>query len=130
MTDTVHSLIGVYNADGTIRGELSYFVGKRLGRAHCGLCDITHGLVSTKSSWQRCRLEIPVQFTAVHLDERDDALAALTDGRTACVVADLGDRQEILLGPEDLDACEGEPDALVRALDGAVADRGWTWVTG
>jgi hypothetical protein len=33
-------LIGVYAADGTVTGELAYFVGARLGRAHCALCDI------------------------------------------------------------------------------------------
>jgi hypothetical protein len=127
VTDTVHALIGVYNAEGTIRGELSYLFGKFLGRAHCALCDITHGLATTKPAWQQCRLEIPVHFETVHLDERDDGLAALTEGRTACVVADLGDRREILLGPEDLDACHGEPEALVQALNDAVASRGWEW---
>ncbi len=37
-------LIGVYDADGTLRGELGYWVGARLGRRHCSLCDITHAL--------------------------------------------------------------------------------------
>jgi hypothetical protein len=36
-------LIGVYNAEGSLRGELAYLLGKLTGRAHCALCDITHG---------------------------------------------------------------------------------------
>jgi hypothetical protein len=36
-------LVGVYDADGTPRGEIAYWVGARLGRTHCALCDITHG---------------------------------------------------------------------------------------
>jgi hypothetical protein len=38
---TIHRLVGVYNADGTLLGEVRYFVAARLGRAHCPLCDIT-----------------------------------------------------------------------------------------
>lgn len=45
MAPTLQRLVGVYDADGTVLGELSYFVKARLGRAHCSLCDITHGVV-------------------------------------------------------------------------------------
>jgi hypothetical protein len=121
----VEQLIGIYNAEGTLRGELAYFVGKRLGRSHCALCDITHGLVATKPAWQHCRMSLPVRFETVHLDERDDDLVSLTDGRTPCVVADVDGRREILLGPDDLEACHGSPDALVAAIGRATDERGW-----
>jgi hypothetical protein len=42
-TRSIRRLVGVYNANGTVGGELAYFLGARLGRAHCSLCDITHG---------------------------------------------------------------------------------------
>ena len=48
-TPTVRRLVGVYDADHTIRGELAYWIGARLGRAHCSLCDITHGLLRERS---------------------------------------------------------------------------------
>ena len=35
--------IGVYNADASIWGEVSYWFGARLGIRHCSLCDVTHG---------------------------------------------------------------------------------------
>ncbi len=38
----VTTLFGVYDADATLWGEMSYWVGARLGVRHCGLCDITH----------------------------------------------------------------------------------------
>ena len=41
MTDLV-GLVAVYHADGGVRGELSYVLGRLLGTAHCALCDITH----------------------------------------------------------------------------------------
>jgi len=52
MADTVRELIGVYDADGTLLGEARYWIGARLGRAHCALCDITHGLFTERADWR------------------------------------------------------------------------------
>lgn len=117
---TVTALTGVYHADGTLIGELRYWVGARLGRAHCSLCDITHGSVREKASWRACREELPVPFRAVHLDERTEAERAASEGRTPCVLAHTTDGIEVLLGPDDLAACDGDPAALVRAIDHAL----------
>lgn len=57
-------LVGVYDADHTLRGELSYWVGARLGRAHRALCDITHGTLRVKADWRACRSGLPVAFDA------------------------------------------------------------------
>jgi len=35
--------VGIYNADGSLLGEVSYVLAKYTGRGHCELCDITHG---------------------------------------------------------------------------------------
>ena len=52
MTDPTHGpgaevtgLVGVYHANGSWHGELAYLLGRLSGRAHCALCDITHGLL-------------------------------------------------------------------------------------
>jgi hypothetical protein len=36
--------IGVYNADASVWGEVSYWFGARIGVRHCSLCDVTHGM--------------------------------------------------------------------------------------
>ena len=41
----IERLIGVYDADGGLRGELAYVLGHLAGRAECALCDITHSAV-------------------------------------------------------------------------------------
>ena len=43
--------VGIYNADGTVLGEIAYVFAKYTGRRHCELCDITHGTVRRKPSW-------------------------------------------------------------------------------
>jgi hypothetical protein len=124
MSRSISRLVGVYHADGSLRGELSYWIGARLGRAHCALCDITHGTFRMKHQWRECRQRLAVEFETVHLDERPAELVALTDGHTPCVVALVGDQWMMLLDPDDLEACDGDPDALLDALDAAAARLG------
>ena len=54
-TQRIVRLVGVYDADSTLRGELSYWVGARLGRRHCSLCKITHGSVRQRPEWKTCQ---------------------------------------------------------------------------
>ena len=114
--DQITSLTGVYHAEGTVIGELRYWIGARIGRAHCALCDITHGSVREKASWREARAGLPVSFRAVHLDERSPAEVAASDGSTPCVLAHRGEAIELLLGPAELERLDGDPAALVAEL--------------
>jgi len=118
----VERLVGIYDADGTVLGELRYWLGARVGRAHCALCDITHGLVREREDWRACRDELPVPFDTVHRDEVPDDVAV--------VVERLPAGCEELLGPDDLEACAGDPAALVAAVRRAVADGALSWPDG
>ena len=123
----VRRLVGVYDADHTMRGELLYWVGARIGRAHCGLCTITHGVVRAKREWQEYRGAIPVPFDTFHRDDQPVAVRGL--GVVPVVVADTDDGAPpvVLLGPADLDACGGSVDALAMAIRAAVTARGLRW---
>lgn len=123
----IRRLVGVYNADGTIRGELAYVVGKLLGRAHCGLCDITHGAVSERSDWKACRAELPLAFDTYHRDDQPDAARPLTEGRLPAVLAETAAGFVVLLGPAELDACAKSPERLVDAVEAAVGAAGLAW---
>ena len=123
----VVGLIGVYDADGSLRGELTYWVGARLGRAHCSLCDITHGLVRERSEWRTCRDGLPVPFDAYHRDDQPAEVRAATGDVAPVVVAETTAGIVNLLAPADLDACEGSVDRLVEALDHAIRREGLLW---
>ena len=119
------SLVGVYNADGTLSGELRYWFGARLGRTHCALCEITHGSFREKEEWKLQSAALPVPFEAVHLDERSPEVAAASGAQTPCLVASIsGGGFELLLGPEQLEACRAEPAALAAAITSAAESRG------
>jgi hypothetical protein len=109
---------GVYDADGTLAGELAYWVGAHVtGSRHCALCGITHGTFREKARWRELAGALPVPFEAVHLDERSPAVAAASEGTGACVVAERADGSlEVVLGPGELDAMAGDPDRLAEAL--------------
>lgn len=120
-------LVGVYDADGTLRGELAYWVGARLGRRHCSLCAITHGSVRVRPEWVACAAGLPVEFVTFHRDDQPDSIRSAAAGLAPVVVADTDRGVVVLLGPDELDACGGSIDRLVDAIEAAAAARALAW---
>jgi hypothetical protein len=124
VSPNVTGLIGVYDADGSVLGELSYFVRARFGAAHCALCDITHGRVRERADWKACRDELPVPFETFHRDDQPADVRAAIAGLPA-VVARLDDGRIVeVLGRSALEECAGSPGRLVDAIDAALARLG------
>ena len=127
---TVLGLVGVYDADGTLRGEVSYWIGARLGRTHCSLCEITHGRFTERSDWRAARAGLPVPFETFHRDDQPDAVRACAGGRAPVVVARTDRGPVLLLGPADLDTCGGSPDTLLEQVRRAADRTGLRWPPG
>jgi hypothetical protein len=117
-------LVGVYDADSTFRGELAYWVGARLGRRHCALCDITHGSVRQRPDWKKCQARLPVPFDTFHRDDQPDSIRAAAHGQAPVVVAATDTGNVLLLAPSDLDACNRSIDRLVDAIEQSAARLG------
>jgi hypothetical protein len=113
-------LVGVYDADHTLRGELSYWIGARLGRAHCALCDITHGLVRERDDWKQCRPSFAVPFDTFHRDDQPEAVRRAVGHALPAVVAETDEGVVALLDPAALEACHGSVDVFRTAVDGAL----------
>jgi hypothetical protein len=118
--DHVTRLIGIYHANGTLLGEVSYWVKARFGVGHCALCDITHGLFSKNTEWTACERQLNVPFETLHLDEQDPDLASLTNGQTPCVVAETASGRYIAVTAQELQQCDGSPAALLTLLTAVV----------
>jgi hypothetical protein len=122
----IRRLVGVYDADGSVLGELTYFLKARVGRAHCALCDITHGRVRERDDWRACRDELPVPFETFHRDDQPAEVRATVT--PPAVVAELdGGGLVVLADGSDLERCAGSPERLVAHLEAAVAERGLAW---
>jgi hypothetical protein len=117
-------LVGVYDADSTFRGELAYWVGARLGRRHCALCDITHGTVRQRPEWKESQARLPVPFDTFHRDDQPDSIRTAAHGQAPVVVAATDAGHVLLLAPSDLNACKGSIDRLVDAIEQSAARLG------
>jgi hypothetical protein len=108
--------IGIYNAESTIFGELSYWIGARLGVRHCSLCDITHGLFAQRSEWKECISTLQVPFITHHINDAPaDALHAAS-GNFPVILGRSTNRLTVVLNDAQIQNCNGSADALIAAL--------------
>lgn len=115
----VRALVGVYDADGTIGGEIRYWLGARIGVSHCSLCDVTHGLFAQRSAWREWRASLGVPFELFHRDDMPGDVASATTALPV-VVARTAQGIVELLGPDELDQCDGDLHRFIDALRAAL----------
>ena len=127
MAGSILRLVGVYDADHTLRGELAYFVGARLGRRHCALCDVTHGLVRERAAWKTCRAALPVPFDTFHRDDQPHAVRAAIAEAAPVVVAETDAGFLLLLDGQAIEACDGDASRLVSAIEAAATRLQLRW---
>lgn len=128
MTARVVELVGVYHANGSLRGELAYAVGKLLGTAHCALCDITHSVVRRKPAWDAMVTRLGLPVVLLHLDElpADVATACELLG-TPVVLGRVGEGVLVpLLEDGALEGLGSSVDAFERAVRSAAAAQALT----
>jgi hypothetical protein len=129
MAAPIVRVIGVYDADGSAMGELVYFLLARLGRAHCALCDITHGRVRERADWRTCRDRLPVPFVTFHRDDQPDRVRIAAGAETPVVLAESTDGDLLVLVDRDgLERCGGSPAQLAEAIESAVERLGLAFV--
>ena len=118
----VDSLVGVYRADGGLRGEFTYLVGTMRGTAHCGLCDITHSGVRRKHAWDAMVSDLGVPFELLHLNERSAHVMAAVGDRSPIVLARVREqgadlpRLVLVLDEDAVDASVGSVERFDSAL--------------
>lgn len=120
-------LVGVYDADSTLRGELAYWVGARLGRRHCSLCEITHGSVRARPEWKACKAGLPVPFDIFHRNDQPESIRTAAGGKAPVVMAETDTVTILLLAADELEGCAGSIDELVKAIEVAAARQNFFW---
>ena len=112
-----HHIYAIYNADGSIQGELSYLAGKVTGQRECALCDISHGLNPIgKPAWRRSQKTQP-KVEWIHRDEQPEALAQFTAGKLPMVALVSAGVSTTLLDREALQSCQGDLATFERLLE-------------
>lgn len=117
----ITNLYGVYDADATLIGEASYWIGARLGIRHCSLCDITHSLFTEKSEWQRCVTKLQedhgVIFQAFHRNDQPDQVRAVIAGKYPAVVArDVQGAYSLFMNDAQIADCAKSPQVFLQQI--------------
>ena len=85
MNDTV-KIYCIYNAEGSIFGEIRYLYNKYIKDIKCSMCDITHNSFSEKSDWVKKCIEFPFKIECLHLDELPIEIKDIVKDNAPCVV--------------------------------------------
>lgn len=117
----MRKLIGVYNANGGIAGELAYFFGHLIGVRSCTLCHVTHSPVRKKSQWrdleQRVQDDLGYQFMLVHKNERTAEQLSASAGREPCVlIEDDEGHLSMIMDWNDLKLSKGDVTTFEKIL--------------
>ena len=110
-------LICVYDADGSILGELNYLWKKAFHSFTCSMCDITHNFITTKKKWktevQNCKYDI----STYHLNDQPTLIKETTQNNTPCVVKVEGGTSSILISNDELKTIDGNVDSFFSLID-------------
>ena len=112
----VTEFVGVYDADSTLLGEVSYWIGARLGTRHCSLCELTHGLFTVRNEWKECRRALSVPVVTYHRNDAPADVLGAAAGRFPVVLARTAGSLEVVLGPDDLEGFGGDTELFAARL--------------
>ena len=121
MTENRGTLIGVYNADGGLAGELSYVFGHLIGIRSCSLCDISHSPIKKKASFKELEQHLledhGIIVRMVHLNERNKREIKASEGREPCMLLEYPDQSiSMFLDATDLKALSGSVKSLKKLI--------------
>ena len=122
-SNQVVRLHGVYDASGTILGDVSYFLRRALFNQHCALCDITHSTFTRRRSWDVCVEGLGIEFQLHH---RNDAPSSVTDATgyaVPCVISETENGTfTLLVNSEGLTGCKNSPELLMQLIISSLDD--------
>ncbi len=112
-------LIGIYNAKGSLIGELQYFFGKIRGTAHCALCDITHGKLKEKDDFKKCKQDLDIPLELLHLDELNSELEEFSK-EAPCIIGKNKEGFVLIIDSEELEGCKSSVDSFSNLLNSKI----------
>ena len=103
--ETSPKIYFIYNASGTLAGELNYLYGKYFLDEHCELCDITHSTVSAKPEWKEWIGALKCENYVLHTNEAKAMNIDVTQFVLPVVLIDRGNGLEELVSKNEMAEC-------------------------
>ena len=107
----------IYNAEGSLIGELEYIYNKYVNNIKCSMCEITHSTISPKRKWKEKCSTFGTKIECLHLDELPNDMKKLVKDKTPCVVGQINSVKTILMHDNELIKMSGNVDSFFRFLD-------------
>ena len=107
----------VYNAKGSLAGELNYLYGKYFQDEHCALCDITHGTFSAKPEWKAWEATLTCTHEVLHIDEAEALGLDLSSFTLPVVLLQHGSGLEELVSASDMTEAGKEVADFIRLFE-------------
>ena len=106
----------IYNAKGSVSGELAYLFKKYVYGAKCSMCEITHNSFTMKRDWGNKVSQSNINIETVHLDERPKDLEEFSKNKVPCVVGEYQEGYKLILTNKDLKNLGGNVDLFFDML--------------
>ncbi len=110
----------IYDANGSVIGELSYFFKKIFFGFKCSMCDITHNTFTEKNDWRSRLAESDLNIKALHLDELTEELSNFSFGKTPCVIGKNGAQYKLIFDNSDLEKFKGNTEYFFNELTDSI----------
>ena len=109
-------VVGIYNADGSVTGEIAYAASKLTRRGSCELCDVTHGWNPFgRREWKTALQQSDLDITFIHRDEAlPEQLAAA--GQLPSIIALSDDSWHVIMSANDIRQCNKSAEQLISQL--------------
>jgi hypothetical protein len=102
-------------------GEISYWVGARLGITHCSLCELTHGLFTKKSEWTQCAESLSIPFRLFHRDDAPHDVIAALAGHFPAVLQRTNNGVSVILTKDQLEHFDGHTSDFAQWINDYLA---------
>jgi len=114
-------IIGVYNANGSIFGEVQFAINKLLGKTNCGLCELTHGWNPFgRSSWKDACSFSDIGIELLHRDELTDDQSKAAGDLPAVIAEGAGEWEKIMTA-EDIRSFIGDASGFLTRINELVS---------
>ncbi len=109
-------ILGIYDGEAGILGEIKYGAQKILGIKECSLCNITHKGVSKKKSWLAFQKKFGLDVKLVYLNQQDKDLKEFTNQKVPCIVGKQNNGYVMLIDSVELEKLQGNVEDFFKLL--------------
>ena len=119
--DSRQIIFGIYNADGTLFGEIGYVLSKLSGKRSCSLCDVTHGWNPFgKRKWKGLCKSSSLDIQLIHRDEATESQLQAA-GDLPSFITEVEEGWAQIMTPTQINKLKRQPETIVSMLEEATA---------